>query len=181
MRVSVLIPAFNCANVIDRAVASAVTQAFDGELEVIIRDDGSSDDTLTRAEALAHGDPRILVHANGRNEGVSATRNKLIEESTGEWVAFLDADDIFLPDKITRCLAFAARAHADAVLHGLTYLTNQAELAARSDELIFFRPVCCGDRPSARRGSTSGSKSVRMAIFSLACGKQPPCIFFPTS
>lgn len=128
MRVSILIPAFNSATVLDRAVATAQGQQFDGELEIVICDDGSTDETLELAKAMARTDNRIRVHTNGHNKGVSATRNELIEKSTGEWIAFLDADDVFLPDKIARCLAFASATGADAVLHGLSYLSKSGRV-----------------------------------------------------
>ena len=100
-RVSVIIPAFNAAKVIETAIASVAAQAFE-DLEVILVDDQSGDDTVSRARAalerhgLAHG-----ILSTGRNSGPAAARNLGIGAARGDYVAFLDADDTWLPGKLT--------------------------------------------------------------------------------
>ena len=98
--VSVIIPAYNAESFIVDTVNSALNQTYK-DLEVIVVDDGSKDGTLAALQPF--GD-RIRVHRQA-NGGVSKARNTGVSLSTGEWVAFLDADDLWLPEKIARQLA----------------------------------------------------------------------------
>lgn len=95
--VSVVIPSYNYGRYIRRAVQSALEQTRPA-IEVIVVDDGSTDDTLAVLADLP-STVRVVTQAN---RGVSAARNRGIEEATGDLVAFLDADDEWLPDKLER-------------------------------------------------------------------------------
>jgi glycosyltransferase involved in cell wall biosynthesis len=97
--VSVVIPAFNAAWCVRKAIDSALAQDSQG-IEVIVVDDGSTDDTA--AVLSAYGE-RIRV-VRQRNGGLSNARNTGIREARGEFVAFLDADDWWLPGKLDRQL-----------------------------------------------------------------------------
>jgi cellulose synthase/poly-beta-1,6-N-acetylglucosamine synthase-like glycosyltransferase len=94
MRVSVIIPVFNKAAYITRALDSIANQTFE-DFEVIVVDDGSTDDS--RARACAHADSRIQVVGQA-NAGPGAARNRGIAEASGELLGFLDADDAWLPE-----------------------------------------------------------------------------------
>lgn len=98
MKVSVVIPAFNDEGTIAATVESALAQRFDGEFEVIVVNDGSTDGT--RAELAKFGD-RIRV-IDQENKGVSAARNAGIRAAAGEYIAFLDADDTWTEDKLAK-------------------------------------------------------------------------------
>lgn len=95
--VSVVIPAYNAAWCVRKAIASVLAQTFP-DFELLVVDDGSTDDTF---DVLAsYGDAiRVIRQYNG---GLSNARNAGIRESRGEFVAFLDADDWWLPDKLVR-------------------------------------------------------------------------------
>jgi glycosyltransferase involved in cell wall biosynthesis len=95
-KVSVVIPTYNRADKVGKTIESALAQTFT-DLEVIVVDDGSSDDTA-RVLAKAFGD-RILYIAQ-TNQGASIARNKGIEQARGEWIAFLDSDDLWEKDKL---------------------------------------------------------------------------------
>lgn len=97
--VSVIVPAHNAAAHIREAVTSALHQTY-RQLEVIVVDDGSTDETATIVHAIATQDPRVSLITQ-RNAGVATARNRGIEASSGAFVAPLDADDYWLPDKIT--------------------------------------------------------------------------------
>jgi glycosyltransferase involved in cell wall biosynthesis len=99
-RVSIIIPAYNAESFIDQAVASAVRQTH-ADTEIIIIDDGSSDGTAERLRA--YGDRIIVLRQD--NRGVAAARNHGARIATGDWLAFLDADDEWLPEKLERQLA----------------------------------------------------------------------------
>ncbi|MCE8519053.1 glycosyltransferase family 2 protein [Ruegeria pomeroyi] len=104
-RVSVITPAYNAAAVLPRAVASVQAQSL-RDWEMLVVDDGSTDDTLAIARALAAGDPRITVMAQARNGGPATARNRALAAARGRFIAFLDADDAWLPEKLERQLAF---------------------------------------------------------------------------
>jgi glycosyltransferase involved in cell wall biosynthesis len=95
-RVSVVIPTYNRAGTVAKGIESVLAQTV-ADLEVIVVDDGSSDDT-GRVLEQAFGD-KIRYYAQP-NQGASAARNKGIAESRGEWIAFLDSDDLWERDKL---------------------------------------------------------------------------------
>lgn len=101
MRVSTIIPVFNGANTVASAIGSALEQAFDGDLEIIVVNDGSTDST---PQVLASFDDRIRV-VSQPNRGLAAARNAGAAAGTGEFFAFLDADDTWMPDKLAATIA----------------------------------------------------------------------------
>lgn len=103
-RVSVLMPAFNAARYIREAVESILAQTFT-DFELLIIDDGSTDRTAKVVRKLAARDSRIQFRSR-ENRGVSATRNELLEWARGEYVAWMDADDISLPERLETQVAF---------------------------------------------------------------------------
>lgn len=104
--ISVIIPTHNRWHLLRRTLAGAIAQ--EGvDHEVVVVDDGSSDGTSERLAEL--GEPRLRVFRHERGKGVAHARNRGIEEARGEWVAFLDDDDLWAPDKLRAQLG-AARA-----------------------------------------------------------------------
>jgi glycosyltransferase involved in cell wall biosynthesis len=96
-KVSVVIPTYNRADKVRASIDSVLAQTFT-DLEVIVVDDGSTDDTAMVLKET-YGDSIRYCHQN--NQGVSAARNRGIAESNGEWVAFLDSDDQWEKEKLT--------------------------------------------------------------------------------
>lgn len=94
-KVSVIIPSYNSAKYLSEAIDSALNQTFK-DFELIVVDDGSTDNT---AEILSKYGNKIRCFSQ-ENKGVSAARNRGIRESKGEYIAFLDSDDIWLPKKL---------------------------------------------------------------------------------
>ena len=118
--VSVLIPTRNRWALLSRTALPAALGQEDVNLEVIVVDDGSNDETHSRLEALERGEPRIRLLRHDRARGVSAARNTGVRAAHGEWVAFLDDDDVWSPRKLRVQLdavhaANAAFAYAGAV------------------------------------------------------------------
>ncbi|MCX5701520.1 MAG: glycosyltransferase family 2 protein [Candidatus Omnitrophica bacterium] len=95
--VTVVIPTFNRSELLRRAVESCIKQNY-RELEIIIVDDASCDNTQEVVNSF--GDPRIRYIRHERNSGLSAARNTGIRNANGEFIAFLDDDDEWLPSKI---------------------------------------------------------------------------------
>ena len=97
-QVVVVIPVFNGMNTVARAIDSALWQEFDNDYEVVAVDDGSTDATI---EVLERYQPRVrIIHQS--NRGPAAARNTGVAQSTAEYIAFLDADDVFAPDKLAQ-------------------------------------------------------------------------------
>lgn len=97
--VSVIMPAYNAARYIRESVQSVQNQTFDN-WELIVIDDCSEDNTVAVVTQLAQDDSRICVYSNEHNSGVAKTRNRGLELCNGEYVAFLDSDDTWYPEKI---------------------------------------------------------------------------------
>jgi len=95
--VSVLMPAFNAGQYLGESVQSILDQTYP-HFELLILDDGSSDDTYAIAKSF--GDARIRVLRHEHNQGLVITRNDLVKAAKGKYIAFLDADDIALPDRL---------------------------------------------------------------------------------
>lgn len=104
--VSVIIPAHDTERFVGRTLESVLRQSH-RDIEVIVVDDGSTDGTAAAVEAVAARDPRVCL-LRGPNRGVSAARNLAIARSRGAWIAPVDADDVWHPDKLARQLGVAA-------------------------------------------------------------------------
>ncbi len=102
---SVVIPTFNRANLVRRAIASVLAQTID-DFEIVVVDDGSTDDTGEVVRGL--GDPRIRLLPLGRNRGAAAARNAGIAAARGELISLLDSDDEYLPAFLERMRATLA-------------------------------------------------------------------------
>lgn len=114
MRITIVLPAYNVAPFVARAIESVLAQTH-RDWRLVVIDDGSTDDTLAIIRGLA--DPRIRVLTQS-NSGVSAARNRGIGRIDGAAVMFLDADDWLAPDALAR-LAATLEAHPDAIAaHG---------------------------------------------------------------
>lgn len=100
-KVSVIIPAYNAGTYLAETVRSVLAQTF-MDFEVIISDDGSADNTA--AVARSFSDPRVR-YRHQKNAGVSAARNNGAELATGDYLAFLDADDLFHPKNLEKKVA----------------------------------------------------------------------------
>jgi glycosyltransferase involved in cell wall biosynthesis len=139
MLFSVLIPAFNTEATIGYAINSALSQIVKGEFEVLVYDDGSSDSTVAVAERCGHDDSRVRLIRAAKNGGASRARNMLLQEARGDWIAFLDSDDIFLPDKLAICLETAIIHRSDFVTHDLGYLRADGQVVGHIRNVEFLQ------------------------------------------
>lgn len=120
--VTIIIPAFNAAATIDATLLSVRTQSH-REIEILVIDDGSTDGTASIVEEHARSDSRVRM-IRQPNSGVAVARNRGISESKGEFIAPIDADDLWKPTKIERQLEAMVAGGADV---GLVY-TWHAEI-----------------------------------------------------
>ncbi len=101
-RISVIINVYNGSTFLREAIDSVLVQSFDG-WELILWDDGSTDDSA--AICASYVDPRVRVVAKAQNGGLGTARNEAMALAEGEWIAFLDQDDVWLPDKLAAQVA----------------------------------------------------------------------------
>lgn len=114
MRISVVIPVHDRRALVGRALRSVLGQLLP-PLEIIVVDDGSSDGT---ADAVREEFPAVTVLGTDATRGVSHARNRGIDHASGEWIAFLDSDDEWLPDKLQRQVECLSRSHEVPLVHG---------------------------------------------------------------
>ena len=163
LKISVVIPAYNAAPFIAMTVRSALQQTYQ-DLEVIVVDDGSSDGTAACLEEF--GDRiRVIRQANA---GVARARNAGVALATGSWIAFLDADDLWLPNKLELQMA--------STTAPLSY-TNRFNIGARGG-----LPVVQSDSTPMREGDvfmplllegnfiTNSSVLIRRDVFEASGG-----------
>jgi glycosyltransferase involved in cell wall biosynthesis len=105
-RVSVLMPVFNGGPYLSTAIGSVLTQTF-GDYELVVVDDGSTDGSSEVIADFAARDARIRA-LRKHNSGISDTLNRGIAEARGDWIARLDADDVMLPHRLERQMAFVS-------------------------------------------------------------------------
>lgn len=142
-RVSVLLPAYNAGATLEAALRSVLGQTLT-EIEVIVADDGSRDGTRALAEAVADRDPRVRVLAGSGNGGAAAARNRALAAARGDWLALLDADDKFEPDRLTRLISLGESRQADIVFDNLRYVAADGDdkgLALPAADRLFVEPL----------------------------------------
>ena len=126
--VSVIVPSYNAEPWIERTLASVLGQTH-RHLEVIVVDDGSTDATVERLRACS--DPRLRVIEQA-NAGACVARNRALAEASGDYVQYLDADDLLSPDKIGRQVAILQRAPPGCLaVSGTVYFKDGTDPQAR--------------------------------------------------
>ncbi len=103
--VSVIMPSFNCGQFIEESISSIRMQTYQN-WELLIVDDCSTDDTVTRVLAIKEIEKRIRVIQNKHHCGAAEARNIALRNARGRWIAFLDSDDIWEPTKLDRQIRF---------------------------------------------------------------------------
>jgi len=133
--ISIVVPAYKAEKTVGKTLESICSQTYP-HWEAIVINDCSPDGTLAVLEAAAAQDPRIRVYTNEKNSGVSFTRNRAVDLARGEWIAFLDSDDYWLPEKLEKQMALAEQ-HPDC---GLFY-TGSAFVDENGDAFDYTMPV----------------------------------------
>ena len=151
-KVSVIVPAFRQAALIGGCLDSIRAQTYPGPIEVVVVDDGSPDDVGERAARHPVG-AQVLRQENG---GAAAARNLGIARASGDYLAFVNADDRWLPDKLGRQIAAPAIARAAALLrrlirHVRPFRPGLAPCAPSAEGLSDGDAPCCCRRRSGDR------------------------------
>lgn len=145
---TVLLPAFNTAAYLAEAVRSVLAQTF-RDFELLIIDDGSSDDTPAVARDLERADGRIRVLTQP-NAGIAHAMNRGIDLARGEWVACMHGDDVMLPTRLERQLAFVRDNPDLDVASALVYLVDGRGRRIGAQRSPFTDPAAAAD--FVRRG-----------------------------
>lgn len=131
--VSIITPCHNSACCIRETIESVLQQDYP-YWEMLISDDGSSDDTVRIVSEYAHRDSRIkLFHQDKKSGSPAAPRNNSLEHATGKYIAFLDSDDIWLPNKLSEQVAFA-EANDYPIVY--SYYEKMSHIGERSNRVI---------------------------------------------
>ena len=132
--VSVIMPAYNAARFIDETAASVIAQTYTN-WELLVVDDCSKDDTRAHLARLAALDPRIKPIYQEKNGGPARARNAALRAARGVYLAYLDADDVWLPQKLERQIAFMRERKT-----GLSY-TAFRRMTFQGEQLGELRPL----------------------------------------
>ena len=121
--VSIIIAVYNGVKTIEKSLQSAQCQTYKN-IEIIVVDDGSTDETFSTVKRIADKDIRIKL-INQKNSGVSAARNKGIEEANGKYICFLDADDAYTDQYVARMVQMIETNNSELVVCG--YMEGEKE------------------------------------------------------
>ena len=124
--ISVIIPAYNAEKTIEEAVNSVLAQDYE-DLELIVVNDASSDRTGEILERLSEQDPRIRVITNDTNTGALKARLKGVRAAFGKWIAFLDSDDLWRKDKLSKQVRLQEETACHLVFSGTGYIDKQGK------------------------------------------------------
>lgn len=129
-KVSVIIPAYNAADTLGEAINSILQGTYQN-LEILIIDDCSTDNTGEVVAQIIQKDSRVQYYRNEKNCGVSKSRNLMIHKATGTYVAFLDSDDTWEPNKLEVCLKILKdNPDIKASAHALSYMDKHGKKAS---------------------------------------------------
>ena len=138
--ITVTMPAYNRADLISRAIESVQSQTM-SSWELVIVDDGSTDDTLAIARKYASSDPRIKVFQNEHNMGIGKTRNHALSRSTGRFITPLDSDDWYDSSRLEHMLAAADEHGADLLADDLLVIRDGDDLPSATLSELCGEPL----------------------------------------
>ncbi len=153
--VSIIMPAYNCADYIVESIRSVQSQTY-RNWELIIADDKSTDGTVDIVRVMAEDDNRIRLLETDRNLGPAAARNRAMDVANGNYIAFLDSDDVWYPDKLQKQLDFM-----EANGYSFTY-TAYEKINERSEKMgiVVSAPKSVNYSSMLYRGDPIGNLTV---------------------
>lgn len=125
--VSIIMPSYNSSRYIEDSIKSIVTQSYKN-WELLIIDDGSTDESVNIIMNFCKTDKRIKLYKNRVNKGVSKTRNLGIDKAKGNWIAFLDSDDIWEKTKLQKQIDFYKKTGSGFIFTGAKYIDENGQL-----------------------------------------------------
>lgn len=164
--ISVIIPVYKVERYLDACVASVAAQTF-SDLEILLVDDGSPDNCPALCDAWAQKDPRVRV-IHRENGGLSAARNTGIDAATGQFLAFVDGDDLLEADTLRRVYAAQQKHDADLVLFNFVYVNENDIPLSTPDFTGFHDEVVDAEGFWKRYYATIGTQR---AYYASACNR----------
>jgi glycosyltransferase involved in cell wall biosynthesis len=129
--ISIVIPTYNSENFITKTLETVCSQTYNN-YEVIISDDGSTDDTVETARAFfdryGHRESKILINSH---EGAAAARNRGIEVANGDWISFLDSDDLWFEKKLSMVADYILQNEVDVICHSVIEKSSEKEILVK--------------------------------------------------
>lgn len=154
--VSVVIPVYNVECYIDECLDSVCKQTY-SSIEIICIDDGSTDNSLTILKKYAEQDERIRI-IEKTNGGLSSARNAGLRYCTGDYVIFIDSDDILVPNGIETMLSYVAKTQSDILVFGAQLFPKEAIINEQIAKLL-----------SPKYGTYTNEEIIEKAIFDIGC------------
>ena len=124
--ISIIMAAYNAEKTIEQAVSSVLNQTYPN-FELLVVNDCSKDRTVELVMDIAAKDSRVRLISNVKNSGVSYTRKHGLEESNGSWIAILDSDDAWTPDKLEKQIELQKRTNADLLFTGSAFMDSDGQ------------------------------------------------------
>lgn len=172
-RISVIIPVYNCESYIGEALKSILNQSVQ-DVEIIVVNDGSTDGTLSVAEAFAEKDKNIRIISQTNSGKPAVARNVGLRHAAGEYICFLDGDDLFLPGKLEKQLEIFRRfPELNLVFHDVRHLyeDNRHDLGsylATPDSPSWRRTIWRQDKETSTcAGRTSTTSFPHISLLSI--------------
>lgn len=122
--VSIIMAAYNAEKTIEQAINSVLNQTYTN-FELIVVNDCSKDRTVELVKSIAATDDRVRLISNVKNSGVSYTRKHGLEEANGSWIAILDSDDAWKPEKLEKQIELQRRTNADLLFTGSAFMDSE--------------------------------------------------------
>lgn len=124
--ISIIMAAYNAEKTIEQAINSVLNQTYP-VFELLVVDDCSQDGTAKLVESIALRDSRVRLISNKENRGVSYTRKHGLEEAKGSWIAILDSDDAWVPEKLEKQVDLQKRMNADLLFTGSAFMDSDGQ------------------------------------------------------
>lgn len=124
--ISIIMAAYNAEKTIGAAIESVLSQTY-GDYELIVINDCSSDNTQAVIDEYKDRDSRIKCIINDKNSGVSFSRHAGLDAARGEWIAVLDSDDMWLPEKLEKQIAKQRETGADVIYTGVSFISSAGD------------------------------------------------------
>ena len=122
--ISIIMAAYNAEKTIEQAIDSVLSQTYTN-FELLVVNDCSADRTAELVKSIAAKDSRVRLISNVKNSGVSYTRKHGLEEAKGDWIAILDSDDAWEPEKLEKQIELQRRTNADLLFTGSAFMDSE--------------------------------------------------------
>ncbi|MGF1701387.1 glycosyltransferase [Photobacterium makurazakiensis] len=159
MKVSIITPSFNCEKWIEKTYRTIRDQSH-SNFEWIVTDDCSTDESYGILKRLAESDERIILKRNTVNSGAAVTRNNSISYASGEFIAFIDSDDLWLPNKLAKQVSFMTNNSIDFSFTSYELIDETGVRIGASVDTHLTEPVSYKDM--LRKKATLGCSTVML-------------------